>query len=650
MSTSTTSIIEMAALVQEIDSAICNAKSEVELLGVVSRYLERLGAHCVRRFAPSVDATGSPAGLELVCSWHRGELPSTPSQRQSHPLQGPLSLSLPLPTEWTEQATNPVVISDVLTDCRVGDPLARQCDEAGARAIVFLPLYSRSHRSWEGMLIVGWQTVHTPTSEEMFLFTLLQQAVASTLGHRHTDRIVRQTVNELGQMYVLSDQLNAAATLSTALEAAALPAVSRGATTACLWVWDGETPLKAQQIVTLAAHFELDREVGEESSPSRVSVEEEPLLSLLAEGAESVLLLEDIRTDERLDPAVRLRLQAMGQYAAVVMPLIRQRRLLGALRFTWPTAQRFMDRDQRLYQSIARAAATTLENRLLVQNMERLAHASAEQATIFRLLLEHLPVGVWVAEAPSGRSTLANRQAVKLLGESVTPAAVDSPRLRQLEFLRPGTEQVLVDSECPNGQTLEDGKFHAAEVDVVSPDGHRQSLLWSSAPVLGEDGKLRGALSCLTDITQRRLDEIERQRMQQELIKSQGAALDERSIPLIPIAADIVVVPLIGAIDKERGRQLMDTVLDGASRLAARVVLMDVTGVKGVDAEAAVSLGATGRALQLLGVEPVLTGIRAETAQTLIQLGVNLDGIVTRNSLQKGVTYALRRLGRQAIV
>jgi len=49
------------------------------------------------------------------------------------------------------------------------------------------------------------------------------------------------------------------------------------------------------------------------------------------------------------------------------------------------------------------------------------------------------------------------------------------------------------------------------------------------------------------------------------------------------------------------------------------------------------------RAVRLLGGQVVLVGIRAEIAQTIIQLGVDIRDIVTFANLQAGIAYALRR-------
>jgi anti-anti-sigma regulatory factor len=47
------------------------------------------------------------------------------------------------------------------------------------------------------------------------------------------------------------------------------------------------------------------------------------------------------------------------------------------------------------------------------------------------------------------------------------------------------------------------------------------------------------------------------------------------------------------------------------------------------------------RAVRLLGAQVLLTGIRAEVAQTLVSLGLELGGLITRSTLQAGIRYAL---------
>ncbi|WP_044248336.1 STAS domain-containing protein [Chondromyces apiculatus] len=112
-------------------------------------------------------------------------------------------------------------------------------------------------------------------------------------------------------------------------------------------------------------------------------------------------------------------------------------------------------------------------------------------------------------------------------------------------------------------------------------------------------------------------------------------------------------MPLVGVVDSVRAQQVMNTLLEGLATSRATVAILDITGVKVVDSQVADSLLRAAQGARLLGVEVVLTGIRPEVAQTLVTLGVDLRGLVTRGSLQSGITHALQKLrgkpGRAAL-
>jgi len=137
----------------------------------------------------------------------------------------------------------------------------------------------------------------------------------------------------------------------------------------------------------------------------------------------------------------------------------------------------------------------------------------------------------------------------------------------------------------------------------------------------------------------------ERDRLQQEMIEAQKRALRELSTPIVPITNNLIVMPLIGTIDTARSQQIMENLLQGISQYQAQVVIIDITGVPMVDTGVANHLLQSARAAGLLGSQVVLVGISPEVAQTIIQLGVDLTGIVTRSDLQSGVEYALEQLG-----
>ena len=134
------------------------------------------------------------------------------------------------------------------------------------------------------------------------------------------------------------------------------------------------------------------------------------------------------------------------------------------------------------------------------------------------------------------------------------------------------------------------------------------------------------------------------------MLQAQRERLAEMSTPLIPITERIMVMPLIGTVDSERAAQILEVALSGTQHSGARVVILDITGLRHIDASIADSLIKTARALRLLGSHAILTGIRARVAQTLVGLGVELGGLETRSTLQSAIAFALRHTGESLLI
>lgn len=152
--------------------------------------------------------------------------------------------------------------------------------------------------------------------------------------------------------------------------------------------------------------------------------------------------------------------------------------------------------------------------------------------------------------------------------------------------------------------------------------------------VRDEEGAPVEVLGVMQDITERKAA--------QETIRQQALSLLELSTPLIPISDDVLVMPLIGVVDARRADRMLETLLHGISSRRARAAILDITGVGAVDTLVAAMLVRAARAAQLLGARVLLTGIRADVAQTLVGLGVDLGGIVTCGTLQDGIRVAMQ--------
>lgn len=130
-----------------------------------------------------------------------------------------------------------------------------------------------------------------------------------------------------------------------------------------------------------------------------------------------------------------------------------------------------------------------------------------------------------------------------------------------------------------------------------------------------------------------------------ELQAVQAALVRELSTPLIPLAHNVVLMPLIGSIDSHRAQQVMETLLDGITAHQADTALLDLTGVSVMDTPIANALIQAAQAARLLGTQVILTGIGPAMAQTLVHLGTDLRSIQTRGNLQSAITEVLRQHG-----
>ncbi len=132
-------------------------------------------------------------------------------------------------------------------------------------------------------------------------------------------------------------------------------------------------------------------------------------------------------------------------------------------------------------------------------------------------------------------------------------------------------------------------------------------------------------------------------------VQLQKIALQELSASLIPVFDKISVMPLVGTIDTERAKQIMENLLEGVVKHRAEVVLLDITGVPVVDTMVAHHIIQAADAVRLVGAKCMLVGIRPEIAQTIVTLGINLQDFTTTSTLQRGVEQALAWTNRKIV-
>jgi rsbT co-antagonist protein RsbR len=124
------------------------------------------------------------------------------------------------------------------------------------------------------------------------------------------------------------------------------------------------------------------------------------------------------------------------------------------------------------------------------------------------------------------------------------------------------------------------------------------------------------------------------------------AAIRELSTPVIRVYEKILLLPLVGAIDSHRAHQVMESVLLNIVEAQARCIIIDIAGVPVVDTRVADHLLKTTAAVRLLGAQTILTGITAQVARTMVQLGVDISAMQTVSRLSDGIELALGTVGK----
>lgn len=135
------------------------------------------------------------------------------------------------------------------------------------------------------------------------------------------------------------------------------------------------------------------------------------------------------------------------------------------------------------------------------------------------------------------------------------------------------------------------------------------------------------------------------QKSREEVIKRQQEELLELSTPVVKLWDGVLALPMIGTLDSQRTQVVMESLLQRIVDTGSEIAIIDITGVPTVDTLVAQHLLKTVTAIRLMGADCIISGVRPQIAQTIVHLGLDLQGIVTKASLADALALALRRSG-----
>ena len=135
------------------------------------------------------------------------------------------------------------------------------------------------------------------------------------------------------------------------------------------------------------------------------------------------------------------------------------------------------------------------------------------------------------------------------------------------------------------------------------------------------------------------------QKAREEIINRQQREMLELSTPVVKLWDGILALPMIGTLDSARTQVVMESLLQRVVETGSQIVILDITGVPTVDTLVAQHLLKTVTALRLMGADCIISGVRPQIAQTIVHLGVDLQGVTTKANLADALALALKRSG-----
>ncbi len=277
-------------------------------------------------------------------------------------------------------------------------------------------------------------------------------------------------------------------------------------------------------------------------------------------------------------------------------------------------------------RQIRRDSTTFIANQTIDPQKDR---DTARRLAVLRIILSTLPVVMWAIDR---EGYFVYYEGKGLEGMGLAQGTFLGQNFYELFSTHPAVAYVA----------------RAFEGEISHPTWEFADRTWEHwcFPIKNADGEIDLVALVAIDVTESKQAEAEL-RARLETIERQQRVIRELSTPIIEVWDKVLALPLLGVVDSSRATAVMTSLLAEVVNKGSQFVLLDLTGVESVDTATASYMLDLIRAVRLLGAEGIITGIRPSVAQTMVTLGVGLEGIVTHANLRQALVHCLRAL-RQA--
>jgi signal transduction histidine kinase/transcriptional regulator with GAF, ATPase, and Fis domain len=268
------------------------------------------------------------------------------------------------------------------------------------------------------------------------------------------------------------------------------------------------------------------------------------------------VLIGDDRTLSARYPHLTTERATTGTRAVAAVPLIVDGRTLGAIGLSFRSEQDFSSDERAFLLYLAAKSALALERARLYdealgarREAQKALDELGEERARLDTIVQQMPAGLLIAEAPSGKLVRGNEQLEHILRRQFI-ASPNIAAYADWQFSSP-SGVTLLPEEFPLARSIMHGERVVGEsLGVERGDGTRGFVTVSSTPILDRDGRIIAAVATVYDVTDQRRSE-ESLRFLAEASSILAASLDyEDTLPTIaklavPFLADACIIDVV---------------------------------------------------------------------------------------------------------
>jgi signal transduction histidine kinase len=368
----------------KMNAALSQATNEIDILDAVALYAASRGVFAISLEYvdyTETDAPLSPSIFRTVAIWSEGQTKTLEAtQFTTYPIT-----NFGLDVLLREKPDEALLIENLLEDSRITEQDRKfVLDHLQSRAMALLPLLSGAR--FLGGVSIMWDTPHTFSDEERYIFNAVIQPLASTVARRRAYLAEQEARRESELLYRASKGINAAITFTEIVEA--VENLNFSSPQATLLVFENFDYDNATyvELITRGQNGWLENK--------RMPLDLFPIGRTMPR--DELLIIEDTANRDQIDEVTAATLEDSGIRALIDVPLVVSDRWMGLISFASPTPRTYTPLERRIAAGIGDLVASAVERvrlrerteasrmraELLAQVNAALSQATDEQAIL----------------------------------------------------------------------------------------------------------------------------------------------------------------------------------------------------------------------------------------------------------------------------